>query len=38
MLMSAGETPEMREAWPNVAGRIFVSFCRASLRRLGTVE
>ncbi len=26
MPMSAGETPEMRDAWPNVAGRIFASF------------
>jgi len=33
----AGDTPEMREAWPRVAGRIFPSFWRASLRRLGTV-
>ena len=37
MLISAGETPEIREAWPTVSGRIFVSFCRASARKLGTV-
>jgi len=24
--MSAGDTPEMRAAWPMVAGRILVSF------------
>ena len=30
MLMSAGDTPEMRAAWPMVVGRIFESFCRAS--------
>ena len=34
--MSAGDTPEMRDAWPSVAGRIFISFCRASIRKLGT--
>ena len=33
--MSEGETPEIREAWPNVAGRIFSSFTLASVRRLG---
>src|SRR5438132_3751378 len=38
MLMSAGDTPEIREAWPIVIGRIFRNFCRASIRRLGTVE
>jgi hypothetical protein len=37
MLMSAGDTPEMRAAWPRVAGRIRANFWRASLRRLGTV-
>jgi hypothetical protein len=35
--MSAGETPEIRDACPNVAGRIVVNFWRASFRRLGTV-
>src|ERR1017187_4211140 len=38
MLISAGDTPEMRAAWPMVAGRILESFCRASSRRLGTDE
>jgi hypothetical protein len=38
MLMSAGDTPEMRAAWPMVVGRILANFCRASSRRLGTVE
>src|ERR1017187_4360269 len=38
MLTSAGETPEMRPAWPIVCGRILASFCRASKRRLGTLE
>ena len=28
--MSDGETPEMRDAWPNVRGLIFISFSRAS--------
>jgi hypothetical protein len=36
MLMSAGETPEMREACPKVSGCIWLSFWRASSRRLGT--
>jgi hypothetical protein len=36
MLTSAGDTPEIREACPSVAGRILLSFCRASTRRLGT--
>ena len=36
MATSEGETPEMREAWPRVAGRILASLARASLRRLGT--
>src|SRR5436190_23233536 len=36
--MSAGDTPEIRDAWPRVAGRSLVNFWRASLRRLGTVE
>ena len=30
--MSAGETPEMRLAWPRLAGRMSLSFCRASSR------
>src|SRR5271170_2015001 len=38
MLMSAGDTPEMRAACPIVFGRILENFCRASSRRLGTVE
>src|SRR5688572_19337197 len=38
MLISAGETPEMREAWPIVSGLIFSSFTRASFRKLGTVS
>ena len=29
--MSAGDTPEMREAWPRERGRILSSFCRASM-------
>ena len=29
--ISAGDTPGIREAWPIVFGRIFVSFCRASI-------
>src|ERR1051326_1629955 len=33
--ISDGDTPEMREAWPTVAGRIFVNFWRASFRKLG---
>jgi hypothetical protein len=36
--MSAGDTPEMRAAWPMVVGRIFESFCRASRHKLGTDE
>ena len=35
ILTSAGETPEMRDACPNVVGRIFESFIIASVRRLG---
>ncbi len=38
MLMSAGDTPEIRAAWPIVVGRILANFCRASRRRLGTAE
>src|SRR5690348_11658096 len=34
ILMSAGETPEMRAAWPTVPGRIWANFWRASIRRL----
>ena len=29
--MSVGDTPEIRDAWPTVAGRIFINFCRASI-------
>src|SRR5271168_4232811 len=29
ILMSTGETPEIRAAWPTVAGRIVDNFCRA---------
>ena len=29
--MSAGLTPEILDACPSVAGRIFESFCRASI-------
>jgi len=36
MLMSDGDTPEMRDAWPTVTGRNRLSFCRASMRKLGT--
>ena len=36
--ISAGDTPEMRAAWPMVVGLIRASFCDASRRRLGTVE
>src|ERR1051326_8067634 len=36
--ISAGDTPEIRDAWPHVARRICVNFCRASFLRLGTVE
>ena len=32
--ISDGETPEIREAWPNVVGRIFSSFCLASTPKL----
>ena len=31
ILTSAGDTPGMREACPNVAGFILLSFCRASM-------
>ncbi len=34
--ISAGETPEIREAWPIETGRYCSSFCLASIRRLGT--
>src|SRR2546428_8300673 len=37
ILISAGETPEIRDACPTVAGRIVMNFCRASARKLGTV-
>ena len=33
--ISAGEMPDMREAWPNVRGWISMSFWRASLRSPG---
>lgn len=35
-LISEGETPEIREAWPRVEGRIFANFCLASILKLGT--
>jgi hypothetical protein len=38
MLMSAGDTPDMRDACPIVAGRILLSFWRASSLKLGTDE
>src|SRR5260221_4780170 len=38
ILMSAGDTPEMRAALPMVAGRFLANFCRASRRKLGTVD
>ena len=31
--MSAGDTPDTREARPTVSGRSAVSFCTASVRR-----
>ena len=31
-----GETPEIRLAWPRLAGRMSLSFCRASSRRQDT--
>lgn len=33
---SEGDTPEIRDACPSVAGRISASLTRASVRRLGT--
>ena len=37
-LTSAGDTPDIRDAWPTVAGRIFFSFCLASVLKLCTVS
>ena len=31
--ISAGETPEILDAWPRFRGRMAVSFCRASSRK-----
>jgi hypothetical protein len=38
MLMSAGETPGIREACPTFSGRIFESFWRASIESELMVE